>query len=97
MKKHTYKHKQSAAVYDGIDWANIDLSDGWEASRNIIDPLTLEGLLWQISCNGRVIDAASIEHEFLTALQYRIDGAKELFKLNADNILSKALEERSEP
>lgn len=96
--KHTYKWnpKKGKALYP-IDWANIDLADGYEASRDLIDPLTFEGLLLQIRCNCRTIDAASIEHEFLTALQSRIDEAKELFELNSDNILSKALAERSEP
>lgn len=80
----------------GINWDNIDLTDGWERDLNLIDPLSFSTLLLEINCNLPEIDAASVTAQFETDLQSRITEAREIFRANLSNIVNHARKEREE-
>lgn len=73
-----------------MNWKNIDLNSH-ERESNIIDPLTFDTLLLEISCNLPEINEATIRMQFEQDLQSRIDSAREVFNNNLKNILKDAL------
>lgn len=80
-----------------MNWSNIDLTDNYEASQNIIDPLSFSTLLLEIGCNIREINEKSVSEQFEIDLQSRIQSAREIFRDNLKNITAHAIRERNEP
>ena len=78
-----------------MDWTNINLKDNYERSQNIIDPLSFDTLLLEISCNCREITTVAIRKQFEDDLQSRIRSAREVFENNLNNILKDAEEYRN--
>jgi hypothetical protein len=79
----------------GTDWTNIDLSSH-ESSLAIVDEYTFDGLLLEINCNLRTIDAESVMKQFNESLQSRIDSAREIMRDNLANIVKHAQEYRNQ-
>lgn len=78
-----------------MNWKNIDLNSPSERQLNIIDPLTFDILLLEISCNLPEINEATIKAQFEEDLKSRIQSAREVFNDNLKNILKDALEYRN--
>lgn len=78
-----------------MNWKNIDLNSSYERDQPIIDALSSDTLLLEISCNIKDITRESITKQFETDLQSRIESAREVFNNNLDNILAKALQEKN--
>lgn len=80
-----------------MNWSNVDLTDGYERDQNIIDPLSFDILLLEISCNIRTenLNEAGITKQFETTLQSKIDSAREVFQANLQNIIKQAKKERN--
>lgn len=78
-----------------MDWKNVNLKSGFEREQNIIDPLSFESLLLEVSCNIKDINKETITAQFETDLKDRIRSAREVFNNNLDNILNDALEYRN--
>lgn len=78
-----------------MNWKNIDLNSPSERQLNIIDPLTFDILLLEISCNLPEINEATIRAQFEEDLKSRIQSAKEVFNDNLKNILKDALKYRN--
>jgi hypothetical protein len=79
----------------GIDWNNVDLTDSYESSRNLIENLTFDALLLEVDCNLPVINAQTVAAQFELDLQSRIDEARETFSANLANIVEHAQKERA--
>ncbi len=79
-----------------MNWSNIDLKSNYERDLSIIDNLTFDTLLLEISCNIRDINKETIKKQFETDLKARIDSARDVFNNNLNNILNEALEYRNE-
>jgi len=79
-----------------MDFNNVDLNDGYERDQNIIDPLSFDTLLLEISCNLREINRETVLKQFEDDLQSKITSAREIIDANIDNIVKKAREERAE-
>ena len=80
-----------------MDWNNIDLTDGYERSQNILDGYDFDTLLLEKSCNIKDINKESIKKQFYESLNSKIECAKSVFIANLDNILKEALKERAKP
>ena len=78
-----------------MNWKNIDLNSPSERQLNIIDPLTFDILLLEISCNLPEINEATIRAQFEEDLKSRIQSAREVFNDNLKNILKDALKYRN--
>lgn len=79
----------------GIDWNNVDLTDSFNSSRNLIEGLAFDALLLEISCNLRDITPATVAAQFETDLQSRVSEAREIFAANLANIVEHARKERA--
>ena len=79
-----------------MNWSNIDLKSNYERDLSIIDSLTFDTLLLEISCNIRDINRETIKAQFEIDLKARIDSAREVFNSNLNNILNESLEYRNE-
>jgi phospholipid N-methyltransferase len=79
-----------------MNWDNIDLESGAERDQNILDPITFDILLLEISCNLKTeeLTAKEIKKHFLDKLRAQVDEAKEIFNNNLDNIVRQAIKER---
>lgn len=97
MNDTAKKQNPPAVGAYGIDWNNVDLSDTYESSRNIIENLTFDALLLEISCNLREINAETVREQFETDLRSRIDESREIFRMNLENIVAHARKERATP
>lgn len=80
-----------------MDWNDVDLTDGYERSQNILDGYDFDTLLLEISCNIRDINKETIKQQFNESLNSKIQSAKDVFNANLDNILNEALKERAKP
>jgi len=78
-----------------MDWNNVNLKSDYERNQNIIDPLSFDTLLLEISCNVRDINEASILKQFEDDLESRIFSARETLMANMQNILKEAIEYRN--
>jgi hypothetical protein len=78
-----------------MDWNNINLKDNYERNQNIIDPLSFDTLLLEISCNVREINKENVLKQFETDLKSRIESAREIMLSNLDNIVKDAQEYRN--
>lgn len=87
---------QNTAGAFGIDWNNIDLESGYERSRNLIENLTFDALMTEISCNLPEINADTVTAQFETDLRSRVDEAREIFRANLENIVAQARKERED-
>ena len=79
-----------------MDWNNIDLKNQYERSQNIIDSLSFETLLLEISCNVKNINSATVMAQFEADLQSRIESARDVMRANLQNIVNDALEYRND-
>jgi len=77
-----------------MNWKNINLKDNSERAQNIIDPLSFDTLLLEISCNLQHINEGTILQQFEEDLQSRVQSAREVMKNNLKNILKDAEEYR---
>lgn len=75
-----------------MDWNNVNLKSDYERNQNIIDPLSFDTLLLEISCNIKNINDQTIKQQFETDLQNRINSAREVFEANLKNIMQDAIE-----
>jgi hypothetical protein len=80
-----------------MNWNNIDLKSNYEASQNILEPLSFDILLLEIHCNAREINEATVTAQFEEDLRSKIASAREIFKANLVNIVNHAKEERAKP
>lgn len=80
----------------GINWSNVNLSDSWERSRNILEPYSFDTLLLEVECNLREVNAATVTAQFESILQAKVAEAREIFAANLANIVSNAQERRAE-
>lgn len=78
-----------------MNWTNVNLKSDYERNQNIVDPLSFDTLLLEISCNIRDINKETIKAQFETDLKNRIESAREVFNNNLDNILKESLEYRN--
>ena len=77
-----------------MNWLNVDLKSS-EREALILDGLSFDTLLLEISCNIGDINKESIRVQFETDLNSAINSARELFNANIENILNDALEYRN--
>lgn len=78
-----------------MNWNNVDLSlGGYQRYMKLIDPLSFDLLLLEVSCNIREINRETVTEQFETDLEQRIRDAKEIFAANLDSIVAQAKEER---
>ncbi len=73
-----------------MDWKNVNLELQYERDQYILDPLSFEILLLEISCNLQVINKETILQQFEITLQSKISSAREVMNNNLDNILKDA-------
>lgn len=78
-----------------MNWKNIDLNSPYESSQNILDPISFDKLLLEISCNLPEINEATINKQFENSLNSAIESAREVFANNKANILKASLEYRN--
>jgi len=78
-----------------MDWNNIDLTSH-ERESNLIDPLTFDQLLLEISCNipADKIDCFEVAKQFEIDLKNRVAEARDIFQSNLTNIVKQAKAER---
>lgn len=79
-----------------MNWDNIDLKSEYERNQNIVDSLSFDTLLLEISCNIKEINKDTIRAQFEQDLKSHIDSAREVFNSNLNNILNDALEYRKQ-
>jgi len=79
-----------------MDWNNIDLKNQYERSQNIIDSLSFETILLEISCNVQDINASTVMAQFEADLQIRVKSARDVMRANLQNIVNDALEYRND-
>lgn len=77
-----------------MNWNNVDLSDGYERDQQLIDGLSFDTLLLEISCNLSEINECTVAAQFEYDLQSRITEAREIFESNLKNIVLTAKRER---
>lgn len=75
-----------------MNYSNVDLKSPYEASQNILAPISFDILLLEISCNLPIKNEATIRAQFETSLNAKINEAKEIFEANLKNILKEAIE-----
>lgn len=95
MKTPQLIHNTPAVGSYGIDWNNIDLSDSFESSCNLIENLSFDSLLLEINCNLREINAETVTAQFELDLRSRVQEAREIFRANLANIVSHAQNDRN--
>lgn len=80
-----------------MNWQNVDLNSTSEREQNILDPLSFDILLLEISCNIKTenLNAVEIEKHFLNTLKSKVEEAKEIFKDNLQNIVKQSIKERN--
>ena len=79
-----------------MNWNNLDLTeDSHERDANLIDSLSFDTLLLEISCNIKDINQETVKEQFNTDLNNAINEAKSIFKANLDNIVKQAKKERA--
>jgi len=77
-----------------MDWKNINLDSASERQAHILDGLTFDTLLLEISCNVREINEQNIKAQFEEDLKNKIQSAREVFNDNLQNILKDAIKYR---
>jgi len=79
-----------------MNWDNLDLTENsHERDANLIDGLTFDTLLLEISCNINEITLFSVRAQFIEDLNQRADEANSIFEANIDNIVKQAKKERA--
>jgi hypothetical protein len=78
-----------------MDWNNVNLKSQFERSQNIIDALSFDTLLLEISCNVREINKETVLDQFELDLKNKIESAREIMLSNLDNIVKDAQEYRN--
>ena len=78
-----------------MNWEIVDLTSNYESSQNILDSISFDILLLEISCNLRDINKDTIRQQFEISLENKIHSAREIFENNLDNILNEAIRYRN--
>lgn len=78
-----------------MNWNNVDLNSGYEREQNILDSLSFDILLLEISCNVKNITPTSVRQQFEETLKSKIESAREVFENNLKNIVKNAQECRN--
>ena len=73
-----------------MDWTNVNLDSSYERDQHIIDPLSFDTLLLEVSCNLPEINRETIRAQFETDLKSRIESAREILNDNLDNLVKNA-------
>jgi len=76
------------------DWENVDLET--EGDKWLVDALTFNDLLLEISCNLPEINNLSVVKQFHDSLERIKADAVEVFVANLDNIVAHAIETRQQ-
>ena len=79
-----------------MNWENVNLKSSYERAQNIIDPLSFDTLLLEISCNVKNIDKETVMKQFEDNLKSKIQSAREVMLNNLDNIIKEAQEYRND-
>lgn len=74
------------------DWNNLDFD--LDGDSNLIDPLTVDGLLMQISCNLPEITEETVKAQFETSLRRINQDARAVFEANLKRIVANSTAER---
>ena len=77
-----------------MNWKNVDLNNDYEREQNILDPLSFDILLLEVSCNVKEINTESVRKQFEETLKSKIESAREVFENNLNNIVKTAQQER---
>ena len=77
------------------DWNNINLTSS-ERGLNILDAYSFDTLLLEISCNLPEINPDTVRDQFYQELRNKVESAKAVFEANVQNIVTQAIEERSD-
>jgi len=80
-----------------MDWNNVDLSSPSERDANILEPLSFDILLLEVSCNVREINEQTVRAQFMESLNSKIESAKDVFEANIKNITKEAVRYRAIP
>lgn len=78
------------------DWNNINLENGIERNYNILENISFEKLLTEITCNLPIINEETVNAHFMKELELKMKCAKDIFKSNLTNIVKRAIKEQSE-
>ena len=78
------------------DWNNIDLNSPCERDLSILDAYSFDTLLLEISCNLPEINPDTVRDQFYQELRNKVESAKAVFEANVQNIVTQAIEERSD-
>lgn len=78
-----------------IDWNNIDLESS-DINLNILDPLSFDTFLLEISCNIKEenLNKETLIKEFESRLKEKQHEARMIFAFNLNNILNKVINDR---
>jgi|DEB0MinimDraft_3_1074331.scaffolds.fasta_scaffold37212_3 polynucleotide 5'-kinase involved in rRNA processing len=79
-----------------MNWENIDLSSGYERSRNVLDAINSDEILLCLEHNVRELTEKTIQAEFDEMLSRAVSSARDVFRANRANYLKSALSSRSE-
>ena len=79
-----------------MNWNNVNLSDNYEREQNILDPLSFDTLLHEISCNCKEVTEHEVRRQFEEDLKSKIASAREVFEANLINLIEYAQNERED-
>lgn len=77
-----------------MDWNNVDLTEQYQRDQPLVDPLSFETLLLEITCNIPDINKASVRAHFEYRLHQIVTTAREVYYANEANIVNEAKGER---
>lgn len=77
-----------------MNWNNINLKDAYERDQNILDGYNFDMLLLEVSTNIKdtEINEKTISAHFEEQLKMKMRSAREVFKVNLENITKDAQE-----
>lgn len=78
-----------------MNWENVDLNDSYERDQSLISSLSFDKFLWEIECNEKEINEATLQRHFDERLAEIAEEAREVFQLNRANLTKNAQERRA--
>ena len=79
-----------------MNYLNINLKSQYEKDQNILEGLSTETLLLEISTNLEEINEKTVTAQFEEDLKTAVKSAREIFKANLKNIVAYAIEDRKD-
>ena len=79
-----------------MDWNNVNLTEQYERDQPLVDPLSFETLLLEITCNIPDINQASVRAHFEYRLHQIVTTAREVYYANEMSIVNQALKEKQD-